>query len=128
MDELETDMCVHENMSIIRNSDEAADRPVWSHFAFLIKPYDWKPDHKVLPTEWVRTRTLVTLFNRICDDRKDLTAMRKAGGPIARLADIYEEYQAHLASENSCVFPQLQLRFLKLLPSPAGQRFRAGCG
>src|SRR3546814_4459119 len=95
MDELETAMFVHENMSIIRNSDEAADRPFWSHFAFLIKPYDWKPDYKVLPTEWVRTRTLVTLFNRICDDRKDLTAMRKPGGRTAGLPTFSGSYKRH---------------------------------
>lgn len=126
MDELETAMFVHENMSIIRSSDDAIDRPFWAHFAFLINPYDWKPSYKLLPTEWVRTRTLITLFNRICEDRKSLTAMRKAGGPIERLADLYEEYQNHLASEHRCDFSQLQLRFLEFLQSPDGQRFRDG--
>src|SRR3546814_18874840 len=54
--------------------------------------------------------------------------MRKAGCPFARRSDLYEEYQAHLASEYRCDFSQLQLRFLEFLQSPAGQRFRDGIG
>lgn len=126
MDELETAMFVHENMSLIRTWDDARDRPFWAHFTFMINPYDWKPTYKTLPNQWVMTRTLITLFNRICDDRKDLTALRAAGGPMERLADLYEEYQYHLVTQHRCDFSQLQYRFQRFLQSPGGQRLRDG--
>ncbi|WP_394538833.1 ATP-dependent helicase [Lysobacter enzymogenes] len=126
MDELETAMFVHENMSLIRSWDDTRDRPFWSHFAFMVNPYDWKPTYKTLPNQWVMTRTLITLFNRICDDRKDLGAMRAAGGPMERLADLYEEYQTHLVEQHRCDFSQLQYRFQQFLQSPGGQRLRDG--
>lgn len=126
MDELETAMFVHENMSIIRAPQEPADRPFWTHFEFMIPPFDWKSTFKWLPTQWVMARTLITLFNRICEDRKDLAAMRLAGGPIARLADLYEEYQGHLVQQHRCDFSQLQARFHAFLVTTEGARLRDG--
>ena len=126
MDDLETVMFVHENMSIIRDPDEPVDRAFWAHFEFMIAAFDWKPTGKWLPPQWIMARTLITLFNRICDDRKDLSAMRKAGGPVARLADLYEEYQKHLANEHRCDFSQLQFRFLEFLGTSDGVRLRDG--
>ncbi|HFF6211202.1 MULTISPECIES: DEAD/DEAH box helicase [Stenotrophomonas] len=126
MDELETSMFVHENMSLIRKGDDARDRPFWSHFEFMMSPRDWKSTFKRLPTEWVQTRTLITLFNRVCDERKDLASMKAAGGPMARLAELYEEFQQHLIDNHRCDFSQLQYRFQQFLQSAEGQRLREG--
>lgn len=126
MDELETAMFVHENMSIIRNADDATDRAFWAHFEFMFRPLDWKATFKRLPLQWEMASKLITLFNRVCEDRKDLAAMRAQGGPVARLADLYEEYQGHLRDEHRCDFSQLQDRFHEFLLSPTGQRLRDG--
>ena len=126
MDELETAMFVHENMSIVRSADKVTDTPFWTHFAFMFAPKEWQPHFKRLPLEWDMTRVLSTLFNRICDDRKSLQGMRTAGGQLSRLADLYEEYQRHLLDAHRCDFAQLQQRFLDFLTSAEGQRLRDG--
>lgn len=126
MDDLETAMFIHENMSIIRQQDDVTDRPFWAHFEFLFRRYNWHSAMKRLPLQWDMTKALNVLFNRICDDRKDLKAMKQVGGPIARLAMLYEEYQQHLNTEHRCDFSQLQMRFLEFLQSSEGQRLRDG--
>lgn len=126
MDELETSMFVHENMSLIRQGNDARDHSFWAHFEFMISPRDWKATYNVLPKEWVQTRTLITLFNRICDERKDLASMKAAGGEMARLAELYEEFQQHLVDNHRCDFSQLQYRFQQFLQSPEGGRLRDG--
>lgn len=126
MDELETSMFVHENMSLIRQGNDARDHSFWAHFEFMISPRDWKATYDGLPKEWVQTRTLITLFNRICDERKDLASMRAAGGEMARLAELYEEFQQHLIDNHRCDFSQLQYRFQQFLQSPEGSRLRDG--
>lgn len=126
MDELETAMFVHENMSIIRNRNFDDDHGFWSELEFMFSPQAWKSTFRRLPLEWDMARTLITVFNRICEDRKDLTAMKAAGGAMAQLADLYQEYQGHLATEHRCDFSQLQQRFLDFLEGPLGTRLRDG--
>ena len=126
MDDLETAMFIHENMSVIRKNDFAADHSFWAHFEFLFHRRNWHVGMKRLPLQWDMTKALNTLFNRICDDRKDLNAMKKAGGPMARLATLYEEYQGHLQTDHRCDFSQLQMRLLDFLQSPEGRRLRDG--
>lgn len=126
MDQLETAMFVHENMSIIRKQDKVADLGFWSQFEFMFSPFAWKRTMKRLPLQWDMALTLIKLFNRICEDRKDLNMMRKAGGAIARLVDLYEEYRQHLRDHHRCDFSQLQDRFLTFLASPEGKKLRDG--
>lgn len=126
MDELELSMFVYEQLSIVVSQNDATDRPFWTYFSYLFAAHEWKTTQPYLPSRWNRTAAMVKLFNRIVEDRASLPAMRAAGGPWVRLADLYDEYQTKLLSEHRCDFSHLQSRFLEFLRGPLGQRLLTG--
>jgi DNA helicase-2/ATP-dependent DNA helicase PcrA len=126
MDAFEQALFVYEHMSIVRVPNPAIDHAFWTQFAYLFKAYEWQPVRRYLPSKWNQADALVTLFNRIVEDRVSVAGMRAAGGQWARLADLYEEYAGKLQSEYRCDFAHLQARFLDFLQTPLGQHFRDG--
>lgn len=126
MDELETSMFVYEHLSIVDAPDETRDRPFWTHFSYLFTPREWQTTRAYLPSKWNRTAAMVKLLNRIVEDRISISAMRAAGGPWVRLADLYDEYQTKLLGEHRCDFSHLQSRFLEFLHGSLGRQLLTG--
>lgn len=128
MDELESSMFIYEQMSIIKDRDDATDRPFWTHFSNIFSSREWQTNLPYLPSKWNATVALVKMFNRIVEDRVSISKMRNAGGQWKRLADLYEEYAQKLKIEHRCDFSHLQLEFLKFLQGPIGKEFRDSGG
>src|SRR5947209_2277891 len=126
MDEFETAMFVHQHVEFTKRNALPERLGFWRHFAYLFRPYDWKPEYDKTPRRWVATRALVTLLNRIVDDRASLDLMRAEGGAWSMLADVYEQYAQKLRDRNRCDFAHLLARFLDFLGSPGGAELREG--
>jgi DNA helicase-2/ATP-dependent DNA helicase PcrA len=128
MDEFEQALFVREHMSLIKTRNPPAEVAFWQRFPWLFGPHEWKPTYTTPPNRWKSTSALLVLLNRIVEDRVSVTALRGAGGQLARLADLYDEYVQHLSSNFRCDFSQLQGRFLEFLATPLGQSFLHGDG
>lgn len=128
MDEFEQALFVHEHMSIIKNTSVSAKISFWQEFPWLFTPQQWQPDRPYAPNRWNSSHALMSLLNRLVEDRVSISRLRAAGGYLGRLADFYDEYLKHLASTYRCDFSQLQARFLEFLEEPLGQKLLAGDG
>lgn len=128
MDGFEQDLFVHEHMSLIKQSNPPAEIAFWQAFPWMWSPREWKPTYSYPPNRWNSTNKLVTLLNRMVEDRVSLPNLRAAGGQLKVLADLYDEYVRHLETNFRCDFSQLQARFLNFLQARLGQSFRDGDG
>jgi len=126
MDKFEQELFVREHLSLIKQRNNAAEVAFWQQFPWMFQPRQWKPTYNTPPTRWNSTYALVTLLNRLVEDRVSIPGLRVAGGQMAVLADLYDEYVSHLANNFRCDFSQLQARFLEFLTTPVGQTFREG--
>jgi DNA helicase II / ATP-dependent DNA helicase PcrA len=126
MDEFEQALFVREHMSLIKTSNPPNEISFWRKFAWLFTPLKWQPTRAYPPSRWNSTHALVALLNRIVEDRVSVAGLRAAGGQLARLADLYDEYVQHLQNNYRCDFSQLQKRFLDFLGTPLGQAFMLG--
>ena len=130
MDEFEQALFVREHMSLIKQPNPPAEIAFWSTFAWMFQPLQWPPKNRSLkpPNRWNSTHALVSLLNRMVENRVSVAALRAQGGQLQRLADLFDEYVQHLNSNFRCDFSQLQARFLEFLSTPLGQAFRDGDG
>lgn len=126
MDEFEQSMFIYDHSSIVKTPNVTTDLPFWTDFEYVFTAREWKSAYGNVPAKWNSTGALMKLFNRIVEDRVSVTAMRAKGGSWSRLADLYEEYVAALASQHRCDFAHLQLKFLEFLQTPLGTHFRDG--
>lgn len=105
----------------------------WRYFHYLIKfnritGHRWTARSNYVPHRWSRAQAAKILFNRICEDRIDITQMRAGNEHLQLLTDIYEEYVQALERNRRCDFSHLQEKFLLFLNSPAGDLFISGDG
>ena len=128
MDEFEQALFVREHMSLIKQPNPQQEIAFWSTFPWLFTPQQWQPGRNYPPNRWNSTKALVTLLNRIVEDRVSVPALRAIGGQLGLLADLYDEYRTHLQNNYRSDFAQLQLRFFEFLATPLGQVFRDGDG
>lgn len=128
MDEFEQALFVREHMSLIKQPNPPAEIAFWRDFPWLFTPQQWQPRRAYPPSRWNSTYALVKLLNRLVEDRVSFPGIKAAGGQLAVLADLYEEYSQHLANTFRCDFSQLQGRFLEFLQSTLGTTFRDGDG
>ena len=126
MDEFEQALFVRENLTLIKSPNNALEIAFWQSFDWLFSPNEWQPTWSYAPNRWRSTNAILTLLNRIVEDRVSIPALRSAGGQLSRLADLYEEYVQHLINNYRCDFSQLQGRFLDFLSTPFGQTFLLG--
>jgi DNA helicase-2/ATP-dependent DNA helicase PcrA len=126
MDEFEQALFVREHMSLIKTPNAAAEIAFWGQFSRLFGPQQWQPTRVYPPSRWNSTHALVLLLNRIVEDRVSVAGLRAAGGQLARLADLYEEYLQHLQTNYRCDFSTLQARFFDFLGSSLGHSFLHG--
>lgn len=126
MDEFEQALFVREHMSLIKQYNAAQEITFWRYFPWLFNSNEWKPTYQNPPNRWQGTKKLVNLMNRLVEDRVSVAGIRSAGGQLARLADLYEEYQQRLRDNFRCDFAQLQARFLDFLGTPLGRAFIDG--
>ena len=134
LDDIDQLLFVYEQ-SVLASSRPPRDLhlPLWQHFHLLAERYNpagyrWRQSANYLPHRWIRTNATVRLFNRIVEDRVDVSQMQEAGGIWETLANTYEAYQRSLESNRSCDFAHLQLKFLNFLNSPSSHRFLEGDG
>lgn len=128
MDEFEQALFVREHLSLVKAPHPASEIAFWQAFPWLFKPHQWQPTRVYAPSRWNATRAMVTLVNRMTEDRVSVAGLRAAGGQLARLADLYDEYVRLLQINYRCDFSQLQAQFLEFLDTPLGQRFVRGDG
>jgi DNA helicase II / ATP-dependent DNA helicase PcrA len=128
MDDFEQAMFIHEHMDMVKNSVDARDVPFWTEFEFLFARNVWQARYGNCPRKWAMAKALVKMFNRLVEDRIDISALRAAGGQMQRLADVYVEYNQLLTSNYRCDFSHLQARFLDFLTTPVGRAFLDGNG
>jgi DNA helicase-2/ATP-dependent DNA helicase PcrA len=126
MDEFEQALFVREHMSLINARNPPAEMAFWRNFPRLFKSQEWQPTWANPPSRWNSTKALVALLNRIVEDRASLAGLRGAGGQLARLADLYDEYVQRLQTNYRCDFSQLQGRFFEFLGTPLGRSFLHG--
>jgi DNA helicase-2/ATP-dependent DNA helicase PcrA len=128
MDEFEQALFVREHMSLIKQPNGPVELAFWRDFPWLFTPQQWQPTRAFPPSRWNSTHGLVKLLNRLVEDRVSIPGIKAAGGQLAVLAGLYEEYIQHLANTFRCDFSQVQGRFLDFLQSPLGKAFREGDG
>lgn len=130
MDEFEQALFVREHMSMIKSPNASAEVAYWSAYHWMFQPIQWPPATRSSrpPGRWNSARALLSLLNRLAENRVDIAGLRAAGGQLQRLADLYDEYLLHLQRNFRCDFSQLQARFLEFLRTPLGQSFRNGDG
>jgi DNA helicase-2/ATP-dependent DNA helicase PcrA len=130
MDDFEQALFVREHMSLIKQSNPPAEISFWQFFHWMFTPLKWPPATRSTkpPSRWNSTKSLVTLLNRVVEDRVDLNSLRTAGGELQKLAGLFDEYLLHLQRNYRCDFSQLQARFLEFLGTPLGHTFRNGDG
>jgi DNA helicase-2/ATP-dependent DNA helicase PcrA len=128
MDDFEQKLFIREHMGIIKNQVQATDFGFWSHFEWLFGRRDWQASYGNLPSKWKATRALTQLLGRLTEDRVSIPNLRAAGGQLARLADLYDEYRDLLLRNYRSDFSTLQDRFLDFLGNPVGQSFVQGDG
>ena len=134
LDDIDQLLFVYEQ-SVLASSRPPRDShlPLWRHFHLLVERYNpagyrWTRSKTYLPHRWIRANATVQLFNRIVEDRVDLSQMQAAGGIWETLASAYDAYQSMLQSNRACDFAHLQLKFSDFLNSPNGTRFLEGDG
>jgi DNA helicase-2/ATP-dependent DNA helicase PcrA len=128
MDEFEQALFVREHMSLIKKSNPLAEMAFWQNFPWLFTPQAWQPTRAFPPSRWNSTHALVKLLNRLVEDRVSIAGLHAAGGQLAVLAGLHDEYIQHLGNTYRCDFSQLQSQFLEFLQSPLGQSFLQGDG
>lgn len=126
MDEFEQALFVREHMSLVKKSNPQFEIDFWKEFPWLFRPNEWQTTWTNPPNRWNSTNALVVLLNRLVEDCVSITSLRNAGGQLKVLADLFDEYVAHLQHNYRCDFSQLQARFLDFLRTPLGQTFRNG--
>ena len=133
LDDIDQSLFVYEH-SDLASSQPPTDvhLPLWQYFHLLfgrynpLRGYRWVQSADYPPHRWIRTNAAVKLFNRIIEDRVDVSQMQAVGGFWETLADAYETYRQSLESNQSCDFAHLQLKFFNFLNSPSSNRFLKG--
>lgn len=97
---------------------------IWSHFQYLLRRRS--PEFEQHLNLWEVARGGKMLFNRIVEDRIDISRMRAAGDVWLELVQEYEEYLGVLREEHRCDFAHLQSHFLDFLGSERGRVFLEG--
>jgi len=128
MDQFEQALFVREHMSLIKQKNPLAEISFWQQFPWMFRPQQWKPTYTNPPNRWNSTHALVSILNRLVEDRVSVPGLRATGGQLHVLADLYDEYVEHLINNYRCDFSQLQARFLDFLKTPVGRAFRDGDG
>jgi DNA helicase II / ATP-dependent DNA helicase PcrA len=135
LDELDQLLFVYEQSPLAaRNAAPSVYLPFWRHFDYLATRYNaaggwrWTTARRYLPHRWVRANAAVKVFNRIVEDRIDVSQLYAAGDVFGVLADAYEAYRNALEDNYTCDFAHLQLKFFEFLNTPNGDRFVNGEG
>lgn len=130
LDDIEQSLFVYEHSDLSKSQQEHL--PLWQEFDLLTERYNqaagtgWNRSSGYPPHRWIRVNAAVTLFNRIVEDRVDVSQMQAKGGTWEILANAYKQYWDSLEEHKACDFAHLQLKFLKFLDSPSGSRFIQG--
>ena len=128
MDEFEQALFVREHLSLIKQPNAPQEIAFWSAFPWLFAPNQWQPSRPYAPNRWNSTNAMLRLLNRLVEDRVSILSLQAAGGQLAVLAGLYDEYVQHLVRNFRCDFPQLQSRFLDFLGTSLGRNFCEGDG
>ncbi len=121
MNEFEQAMFVYQNSTLVNNQNLS----FWNSLDFMFNRMDWR-NHRFSPNKWAKTKALVKIFNRICEDRISVADVRNAGGYLEMVADAYEEYVNQLSINYRSDFSHLQKTFLDFLNHPVGSHFVEG--
>ena len=130
LDDIEQLLFVNEHSGLSKSQQEHL--PLWQKFDLLTERYNqaagtrWNKSSNYPPHRWIRVNAAVTLFNRIVEDRVDVSQMHTKGEIWETLASAYKEYRKSLEEHKACDFAHLQLKFLEFLNSPSGKRFLKG--
>ena len=130
LDDIEQLLFVYEHSDLSKS--QQGHMPLWQAFHLLTERYNqtagarWNKSFNYPPHRWIRVNAAVTLFNRIVEDRVDISQMHAEGGIWEILASAYKEYRKSLEEHKTCDFAHLQLKFLEFLDSPSGSRFLHG--
>ena len=121
---------VYEHSDLSKSQQEYL--PLWQEFDLLTERYNqvagfkWKQSSGYPPHRWIRVNAAATLFNRIVEDRVNVSQMQAEGGTWKILANAYKQYRDSLEEHKACDFAHLQLKFFEFLDSPSGSRFIQG--
>ena len=133
LDDIEQNLFIREHSSFVRESN-LDYLPLCVEFSYLFNKWDpitksrgWS-DRARLPNRWRRAKAAVELFNRIVEDRIDLTLLDEASGIWSILGGVYQDYVQALEVHRRCDFAHLQEKFLQFLESPLGILFLNGDG
>ena len=126
MDDFEQSLFVREHLSLIKQSNPTKELAFWSQFPWMFLPYQWQSHYSYPPNKWNSTHAIVSILNRLVEDRVSISGLRAAGGQLTELANLFDEYSELLNINYRCDFSQLQLRFLQFLQSNLGQAFVNG--
>lgn len=138
LDELDQLLFIYFNVNLVKKSDNPSSKnkyterelKFWTDFYDLLEKMDWRTrlykEGEGLPRRWTRARFLQNLFNRIVEDRIDITKMQKKGGKWKVLSEAYQEYVEALEQNLRVDFAHIQKKFLDFLATPLGQRFIYG--
>lgn len=130
MNEMENYLFVYNHCELVKNA-KYYDEKLWKRFMYLVRKWDgdnkqWIIDYK----DRARlTNAIITLFNRIVEDRLDLDKMKGSSKSHYRiLAEEYEKFIDKLEEFKLCNFATVQLKFLEFLNSEDGELFLNGGG
>ena len=132
LDDIEQSLFVYEHSELAQSQSQPEHLPLWQEFDLLTERYNqaagygWNKAFGYPPHRWIRVNAAVTLFNRIVEDRVDVSQMQAEGGTWEILANAYKQYRNSLEEHKACDFAHLQFKFLEFLDSPSGSRFIQG--
>ena len=130
LDDIEQLLFVYEHSELSKS--EQGHLPLWQEFHLLTERYNraagtkWSRSRNYPPHRWIRVNAAVTLFNRIVEDRINVSQMPAEGEIWEILTSAYKKYRSSLEEHKVCDFAHLQLKFLEFLDSPSGSRFIQG--
>ena len=75
MDDFEQAMFIHEHMDIVKRPVDARDLAFWTEFEFLFARNVWQSRYGNCPRKWAMAKALVKIFNRLVEDRIDISAL-----------------------------------------------------
>jgi DNA helicase II / ATP-dependent DNA helicase PcrA len=118
LDEVESALLLHKSVVVGTQPHQPA---LFGRFNYL---FDHKPQNMLGRWDWALA--LQKIFDRLIEDRLDLTALQAAGGPWAALYQSYQLYEQALGSVHACDFSLLLKYFREFLDSGQGNLFLNG--
>jgi DNA helicase-2/ATP-dependent DNA helicase PcrA len=120
LDEVTSALLLHK--SVVSGTEPLRDT-LFAQFNYL---FDNKPQYALSRWDWALS--LQQIFNRLIEDRVDLSLLQQAGGPWAAVLQAAGIYEQALANTSACDFSRLLRYFREFLDTAQGNLFLAGDG